>query len=237
MLCLYPGSWAPLHAGHLNIAQYVERVYNTCVLFELCKTTYDKGKLTKNAIDERVSQFHNLGRKVVVTDNSSFVRKSLNASFYLPSAGFSCLSNVHKFFVVGYDSISRIDDKKYYFDSEVEKNRCIQIIKDNGWKFLVFPRKGLLTENLSPEIAELCIFHREYQETDISSTQIREAKRISDKNNYNTVRCLGNVKIDGWLLYEGDICRKKTETSETVVVQLGEEFIVLHPTCVVCSLD
>lgn len=174
MIILYPGSFSKLHAGHLAMTNYAEKKYNTEVIFEISKKVFDKPDVSDKEIDRRVNQFVMLDRKCIVTNNSSFVNKSKYSKKPLELSGITYFELAEKLFIVGRDTIERIDDKKYYFGSELEKVRCLNFIRDNKWKFLVFPRGGHKNHSLSNDIMSMCEFADDFTPMDISSSSLLE---------------------------------------------------------------
>jgi hypothetical protein len=227
---LYPVSANPLHSGHLSVAQYIFETYDTDVLFEICNETYDKDKIDDNEIARRLKQFSLIGRECIVSDRTSFVEKAIYyKSFFEKTVCYKSSNN----FVVGYDTIKRIDDPKYYYGSEVEKNRCLKIINDLGWTFHVFPRDGKIDENLSTNITDMCIFHTDFKEVNINSTALRQL----DKNNYKNFFCLKDINDGEYFLYNNEIYQRKCATNETATVQYGEEFIILDLYTTIATKD
>lgn len=173
---VYPGSFNPLHIGHLAIAQYVEARYQQDVLFEICSCPNDKDKISDSDIAKRVKQFSIIGRPVTVTENTSFIEKSE----WEATLKYKEIFQLDRFkaedvtFIVGADTITRIDDIKYYYGSVREHIRAMNLLYIRGVKFLVFPRTGHLTDDLSPDIMKLCEFVTDFEAVDVSSTQLRE---------------------------------------------------------------
>lgn len=181
-LYVYPGSFNPLHIGHLAIAQYAEERFKTAVIFEICNSPNDKNPVSQEDIAKRVKQFTMLGRFVTVTENTSFLEKSTDKAVaqYLTTIDKQlCYPKLNITFLVGADTINRIDDIKYYCDSVYERNRAMNIFTARGVRFLVFPRKGHLTNNLSPDIMRLCEFVTDFESVDISSTKIRSTNNTT----------------------------------------------------------
>ena len=232
-LYLYPGSWNPLHLGHLSIVHYLEDKYKEQVLFELCTHPYDKAPLTSEEVSKRTNQFFLLGRRIFTSIHTSFLAKAIDKNFYLQHSHV----NETKYFIVGYDTIKRIDDKKYYFNSEVEKIRCLDIISRDRWKFIVMPRNGKCDEDLSDRIKEMCIFERDYVGPDISSTEIRN-RQINSIENYIP---LSEIYMSEYFEYKGNVYKHCGYTEEgdgyVIATIQGEEFFELAPTTPVIKLE
>lgn len=175
---IYPGSFNSLHVGHLAIAQYVEDKFQEQVLFEICDYPFDKNPVSQEDLAKRVKQFTMLSRPVITSHNVTFLEKSNYdaVSTYKNIFHADAYKSVDIIFIVGADTITRIDDIKYYCNSEREKKRAMAILESRGVKFLVFPRIGHLTDGLSPDIMRLCDFVTDFEPVDISSTEVREAE-------------------------------------------------------------
>lgn len=172
---IYAGSWNPLTYGHLEIAHYAKKAFNKNIFyFELSIDNVDKLDCTKylNVEDmdlkSRINQFDKICETIIITRASTFVQKS----FLFPNS----------IFVVGTDTLSRINNNKYYFNSNLQKLECINKIKRKRCRFLVFPRYPNLDSRkvyICDKLKELCLFIEEfnldYIPNDISSTKIRES--------------------------------------------------------------
>jgi len=102
---LLPGSFNPLHAGHLGLAEAAEELLGRPVAFELSVANVDKPPLSPEEVDRRLAQF--VGRaEVWLTAAPRFVEKA---------RWFSGAT-----FVVGADTAARIVSAQYY-DGEVER--------------------------------------------------------------------------------------------------------------------
>jgi len=198
-LVVYPGSWSPLHAGHLEIAHDINKSFNCGVLFELCKESHDKGTISQEEIDKRKKQFSLIGRRLIVTSNTSFVEKAINGAEYFEWEGFddSEWSDTRKLFAVGFDTIKRVDDTKYYFDSIKERDRAIGLIGACGWKFIVYPRIGYVMDkdSISSGLKDLCEWRDDFVGLDISSSKLRSVSTVH----------LGTLKEGDYFEYKGDV--------------------------------
>jgi len=165
---IYPGSFNLLHEGHLAIAHYIERKHNQDVEFEICKYPVDKDPLSEEDCDKRLKQFRMLGRVCLLSEATTFLEKTMTYA--------NRCDNDQLYFIVGMDTISRIDDSKYYLNSHDERDRCLNRIKKFGGHFIVFPRVGFETHIPSLEMSSIVEFVTDFTPVDVSSTEIRNMK-------------------------------------------------------------
>jgi hypothetical protein len=187
---LFPGSFNPLHWGHKELALAGSRLARTRyekaakdtpqlppprkvqVTFELALSRVGKGTLTPEEAQARVSQFVEIGQRVVLTDAKLFIEKAR----LFPNHGM----------IVGYDTMIRILDPVYYNNSSEEMIAALKAISDLGCYFLVAGRVGLdgkpawrslkdihVPEEVSHMVIEI---PPEDFRADVSSTEIRAQK-------------------------------------------------------------
>jgi hypothetical protein len=155
---LLPGSFNPAHAGHEEMAAYVERHGIGSCDYELSIRNADKPILDFISLEERLKTVGD--RRVWLTNAPTFAEKAR----IFPNTTF----------LVGYDTIIRIVNPKYGNVDEVYKT-----FMDCGTRFLVFGRKvnGVYhagVDGLPERFAALC---KEVTEPlnfrDVSSSNIR----------------------------------------------------------------
>lgn len=170
---IFPGSFNPYHDGHAKMLTAARAILNRKVFCEISIKNVDKPSLDFMEMHRRKRQFNKrLYRKIsLVFSNAPTFRQK---SSLFPQAVF----------VVGLDTIVRVDDPAYYA-GQVGKDESLQQIADQGCRFLVFGRlhegrfQTLDDISLSPALASLCQGVPEASfRVDISSSQIR-ANRLS----------------------------------------------------------
>lgn len=161
---IFPGSFNPLHDGHIKMRELAEKKTGMRATFEICARNADKPPLTFHEIKRTLDQF---------TDNDSWV---------MTSAGrFSEKAEMfpNSVFIIGADTLVRVFDEKFYTNKKDMLDH-IQRFNDHNINFLVFGRKVnnrfvSLRDIVIPEtIRNRCTgFEEASFRDDISSTELR----------------------------------------------------------------
>ena len=165
------GSFNPRHAGHDQLAEAAAELLEMPVVFELSVTNVDKPELELSEVRSRLGQFKKHA-SVIATRAPVFYEKAR----LLPG----CV------FVIGFDTLVRLVDPKYYGGSRAKMTSAFLELKSLGCSFLVAGRiqddgfRTLRDVNVPADLSEMfsAIPESVFRE-DISSTEIRLASQRS----------------------------------------------------------
>src|SRR5262245_31693516 len=124
-LVLLPGSFNPVHAGHVLLARIAEELRQQPLAFEISVTNVDKPPLEGETVKQRLAQFA-WKSPVELTRAPTFLEKSR----LFPTTTF----------VIGVDTAERLVAPKYYGDDELRMHVALEEIAKSGSSFLVAVR-------------------------------------------------------------------------------------------------
>jgi len=122
---LFPGSFNPVHEGHVLLARAAEELRQQPLAFEISVTNVDKPPLASETVRHRLRQFA-WKSPVELTRAPTFLEKSR----LFPRTTF----------VVGADTAERLFGAKYYGDDEARMRDALDEIANSGGSFLVAVR-------------------------------------------------------------------------------------------------
>jgi hypothetical protein len=124
-LVLFPGSFNPVHAGHVLLARVAEELRQQPLAFEISVTNVDKPPLARSTVRHRLAQFA-WKSPVELTRAPTFVEKSR----LFPRTTF----------VIGADTAERLVAPKYYGNDEAQMHVALEEIANSEGSFLVAVR-------------------------------------------------------------------------------------------------
>ncbi len=122
---LVPGSFNPLHEGHVALARVAEELRQQPAAFEISVINVDKPPLSGETVRRRLAQFA-WKSPVELTRAPTFLEKSR----LFPNATF----------VIGADTAERLVAPRYYGDDELRMRVALDEIANSGASFLVAVR-------------------------------------------------------------------------------------------------
>ncbi|MGH7063822.1 MAG: hypothetical protein ACREET_07065, partial [Stellaceae bacterium] len=167
---LFPGSFNPMHQGHVLLARVAEELRQQPVAFEISVTNVDKPPLLGEAVRRRLAQFA-WKSPVELTRAPTFLEKSR----LFPKT----------IFVIGADTAVRLVAPKYYGDDELLMHAALEEIANSGASFLVAVRldaggrvRSLTDIHVPRRYADLFTEIPEHRfRLDTSSSEIRARRR------------------------------------------------------------
>ncbi len=165
---LFPGSFGPLHYGHVEMAEMVQRMTGLRVVFQISNVHPIKGRVPEEDLVHRVLQFRYRWPVIVSQGGALYVEK---AEMF---PGMPML--------VGADAVIELLNPVHYENGEADVFKALERFTELGTVFYVVGRevkkfgRFMTRDDISfpPRFAHL--FRDVSCRNDVSSTQIREAE-------------------------------------------------------------
>lgn len=164
---VYPGSFNPLHSGHIKVAKTAYEIFGRPVLFEISKTRCDKSELSDEDIFSITESF-----KECVLEEWFYGCVVTNIPLFVDKLDVFRTQD----FVIGVDTLNRMFQVNYHPDQRTYEN-MLTLLKVQGNRFLVTPRLGYSAnlDSIPQEVRHLFIVlsNLQFEPNDISSTKLR----------------------------------------------------------------
>lgn len=163
---IFPGSFNPVHFGHVEMAEQMERLTGKRVIFQISGTHPVKGVVPDEDLQRRLMQFKFRWPVIVTKAAGLYVDKAEQ----FPGAGI----------LIGADALLGLLDTKYYDGGEIGMEAALRRFRQLGTHFYVVDRvvdgrlRTLKNIPILPEYLDM--FQAVTSRNDISSTAIRASR-------------------------------------------------------------
>lgn len=168
-LALIPGTFNPVHRGHLLIAEHQSKL-GEVPTFLISAYPFDKKDLPSPV--ERLKPISSAGYYTSIVESRSILGQLTEVFGQL---FFKNYTPPEVSVNVGMDTFVRINNRDYYYDP-LHFEAFADVLRIEGIQINVFPRPNSTKPTVDPLLLKQVNFVEDFEAVDISSTKIRNAK-------------------------------------------------------------
>jgi hypothetical protein len=163
---IFAGSFNPFHKNHADMAKIAYEKYGSPVVFEISLANVDKPPIDFISLESRIHSLKTYMNEdffgsICLTDAPLFAEKAV----LFPDSRF----------LVGYDTLNRIFNERYYRDGE-NRSSLLEHFRRCNIRFLIFHRQDVEL-SIEEDVLGICDImpHDTYTDDGTSSTQLRRS--------------------------------------------------------------
>jgi nicotinic acid mononucleotide adenylyltransferase len=163
---VFAGSFNPFHKNHADMAKIAYEMYGSPVIFEISLANVDKPPIDFISLENRIDSLkayinEDFFGSICLTDAPLFAEKAV----LFPDSRF----------LVGYDTLNRIFNERYYREGE-SRSSLLEHFRRCNTRFLIFHRQDVEL-SIEEDILEICdiILPDTYTDDGTSSTELRRS--------------------------------------------------------------
>lgn len=153
---IFPGSFNPFHAGHLEICDKIHKEYNRLPILEISIKNVDKDSINTKEVWKRLLDIESYSFPAIATITPTFADKIL----------FWAEQNKKQTYILGLDTWNRLHQPHYY-----PLDQLYDLIEEHEVSFLIFNRGN--DNFINPGIQRVK-YYKEFNHQ-ISSSQLRNS--------------------------------------------------------------
>jgi hypothetical protein len=166
---VFAGSFNPFHKNHADMAKIAYEKYGSPVVFEISLANVDKPPIDFISLESRIDSLRTYMDEdffggICLTDAPLFAEKAV----LFPDSRF----------LVGYDTLDRIFNERYYREGE-NRSSLLEHFRRRNIRFLIFHRQDVEL-SIEEDVLEICdiIPPDTYTDDGTSSTKLRRSESL-----------------------------------------------------------